>query len=47
MCHRCRPPHDDLDAARGIVNAVMLTLAGVILGVLLVPVIFVICGGWR
>ncbi len=38
---------DDLDAARGIVNAVMLTLAGALLGVVLVPLVFIICGGWR
>lgn len=38
---------DDLDAARGIVNAVALTLAGILLGVVVVPVIFIICGGWR
>lgn len=39
--------HDNLKAPRGIINAVMLTLAGILLGVLLVPIIFVVCGGWR
>lgn len=38
---------DDLDAPRGIINAIAMVAASIILGVLLAPIIFVVCGWWR